>query len=256
MWNGFIGGLEYMMKLWKKIQWLKVILLLLFLGCITWLTIHYYTGIMTVASNPDNFRRLLISYGSLSILAFIGFQIIVVILAPLPGGLLLIAGGYIYGTWFGAIYSLIGIVLGSIMVFGISKFFGYFVIQSLISPKKFARLQSLVSHQKSDAIFFFYLIPEMPKDILTYLAGLTPVKPVRFIIFSAIARVPCIIGSSFIGANLQQANYWPVLILLIAVGILLIVILLMRVKIIRKFNIFLKLGRCGKRMAMIIKNHR
>jgi uncharacterized membrane protein YdjX (TVP38/TMEM64 family) len=245
------------MKIWKKTQLFKASLFILFLGCLTWITVYYYSGIITVISNPDKFRQLLISYGSLSILVFICFQISMVILAPLPGELLLIAGGYIYGTLFGAIYSLIGIFLGSIIVFGISKFFGYFIIRSLISPKKFARLHSLVNHQKSDlTIFLLYLIPEMPKDILTYLAGLTPVKPVRFIVFSTIARVPCIIGSSFIGANLQQKNYWPVIILLIAVSILLMAIFLMRAKIVRKFNSFIKSGNCGKKIVMAIRNHR
>lgn len=223
----------------NQILFIKLALLILFLGFISWIAMSYYNRIVEIISSPDKFRHLLISYHSLSILIFIFFQVIVVILAPLPGELLLIAGGYIYGTILGAIYSLIGILLGSIIVFGISKFFGSALIELLIGPRRFTRLCSLVNHQKSDlAIFFLYLIPEIPKDILTYIAGLTPIDPLKFIIFSTIARVPCIIGSSYIGANLQQKNYLPVMILLVLVGLLLLIVFLTRKRIIDKLNYF------------------
>jgi len=221
----------------NQLLFTKLVLLIIFIGFIIWLTISYYNRIVEIISSPDKFRHLLISYHSLSILIFIFFQIIVVILAPLPGELLLIAGGYIYGTILGAIYSLVGILLGSIIVFGISKFFGSAIIEFLIGPRRFNRLCSLVNHQKSDlAIFFLYLIPEIPKDILTYIAGLTPIDPLKFIIFSTIARIPCVIGSSYIGANLQQKNYLPVIILLILVGLLLIVVFLTRKQLAGKLN--------------------
>ena len=47
----------------------------------------------------------------------------------------------------------------------------------------------------------------MPKDFLSYLAGITPVKPVVFLTISSIARVPALVVSTYIGASLQQGNY-------------------------------------------------
>ncbi len=221
----------------KRTVLFRIILLIIFLSLLIFITVHYYSRIVATISNPDMFRNLLVSYGPLSILIFICFQIFLVILAPLPSELLLIAGGYIFGTLFGAIYSLIGILTGSIIVFGISKFFGSTLIKLLVSPKRYARLSSLVNNQKSDlAIFFLYLVPEIPKDLLTYTAGLTPVDPLKFIVFSTIARFPCVIGSSYIGANLRQKNYLPVIILLIAAGILLVAGFANRKKIINKLN--------------------
>ena len=219
----------------QKTLVLKLCWLGLFLTLLTLITINYAAKITETISSPDKFRVLLISYRRLSILVFIFFQIVVVIIAPIPGELLLFAGGYIFGTLFGTIYSLIGIILGSTIVFFLSKFFGLSLIKALISPKKLAKLQALVTNQKSDlTIFLFYLIPEMPKDILTYIAGLTPINPFKFIIFSTIARSPCVIGSIYIGSNLKQKNYLAVIILLIIVGIILLVFFVLSAQKVKK----------------------
>lgn len=232
----------------KKTILLKLCLLCLFLAFLAIITVNYAAKITDTISNPGKFEELIISYRQISILVFIFFQIIVVIIAPIPGELLLLAGGYIFGTLFGTIYSLIGILVGSTMVFFIAKFFGFSLIKSLISPKKLAKLQALVNNQRSElTLFFFYLIPEMPKDILTYLAGLTPINPFKFILFSTIARLPCVIGSSYIGSNMKQKNYLVVILFLVIVGILSLFILVTRKKIINKINNFFVLKHSHKK---------
>jgi uncharacterized membrane protein YdjX (TVP38/TMEM64 family) len=232
----------------QKTILLKLCLLGLFLAFLAIITVNYAARITATISNPAKFRELLLSYRQISILVFIFFQFIVVIIAPIPGELILLAGGYIFGTLFGTIYSLIGILLGSTTVFFISKFFGFSLIKSLISPKKLAKLQALVNNQRSElTLFFFYLIPEMPKDILTYLAGLTPINPFKFIAFSTIARLPCVIGSTFIGSTLKQKNYLAVIILLVITGILSLFVLIMRKKIINKINNFLVFKNAPKK---------
>jgi uncharacterized membrane protein YdjX (TVP38/TMEM64 family) len=56
-------------------------------------------------------------------------------------------------------------------------------------------------------MFVLFLIPGIPKDILTYIAGLTPVKPVKFLMIAVVARLPALFVSCYIGANLQERNY-------------------------------------------------
>jgi uncharacterized membrane protein YdjX (TVP38/TMEM64 family) len=225
-----------MEKQQKKI-FLNLILLILILGLMALIVVLYSGEIIEIISNPGEFRNLLISFGSFSILIFIGIQILAVLLVPVPGEFVIIAGGYIYGTMLGTLYSLIGILSGSIIVFSFSKYFGYSLVRLLVPPKRFAKFNALMNHRKSDlTIFFLYLMPQIPKGILTYIAGLTPITPVKFIAYSTIARIPCIIGASYIGANLREQDFLPVIIILVVTGILLIISFVMRERIIHNLH--------------------
>jgi uncharacterized membrane protein YdjX (TVP38/TMEM64 family) len=61
-------------------------------------------------------------------------------------------------------------------------------------------------------MFIIFLFPGMPKDFLTYIAGVTPIKPMTFLILTSIARFPALFISTYIGANLQQGNFTTVII--------------------------------------------
>ena len=52
-----------------------------------------------------------------------------------------------------------------------------------------------------------FLIPGTPKDLLVYIGGLLPIKPVRFILISTFARFPSVISSTIAGANIVNGNF-------------------------------------------------
>lgn len=189
------------------------------LAVIIFVSVRYMPSIIKLVKSPDKFKAYLLSFGHLSILIFILFQILQVVIAAIPGELVQLSGGFIFGTVLGTLYSIIGIVAGSIIVFFVSRFFGYSLVKLLVPEKEIAKFNNLMNTKKSEfLVFFLFLIPGMPKDILTYVAGLTPIKPVRFLLIITIARLPALIGSSYIGKNLQTQNYIPVIIVgLIAV---------------------------------------
>ena len=54
------------------------------------------------------------------------------------------------------------------------------------------------------AILFF--IPGTPKDLLVYIGGLLPIKPLRFILISTFARFPSVISSTVVGAGIVNGN--------------------------------------------------
>ena len=56
-------------------------------------------------------------------------------------------------------------------------------------------------------IFLLFLIPGIPKDILVYIAGLTPIRPVLFFVIITFARFPAMLGSSYIGAKIESSQY-------------------------------------------------
>ena len=85
-------------------------------------------------------------------------------------------------------------------------------------------------------MFLLFLIPGIPKDILTYLAGLTPIKPLRFFIIITVARFPALMASSYIGYNTQKGNYLVVIILSAAALVLFTAGVLLKDRIISKMQ--------------------
>ena len=55
--------------------------------------------------------------------------------------------------------------------------------------------------------FSFFFLPGLPKDLLTYVAGLTYVPPLKFFLLATGARLPALFGSVIIGANIQEQDY-------------------------------------------------
>ncbi len=187
-------------------------------------TVKYAPLIMEHVSETEKFRVLIQSYGNTGVFIFVFFQILQVVIAAIPGEVVQIAGGYIFGTWLGTMYLIIGVIVGSVIVFFTSRLLGYPLVKAFVPEDKLVRFIFLMESQKSDVIMFFlFLIPGIPKDILTYIAGLTPVKPLKFFIIAIVARFPALFVSAYIGANLLEKNYLKVVIFSSAAVIIFIV---------------------------------
>ncbi|MCX7774276.1 MAG: TVP38/TMEM64 family protein [Clostridia bacterium] len=180
------------------------------------LTILLTPAVTELVSDPKHFEGFIHSYGNLSILVFLGFQILQVVIAAIPGEFIQIAGGYIFGSIMGTVYSVMGILIGAVIAFFAARFLGVKLVSKLLSEKSVEKFNFLLNTRKSEIIIFvLFLIPGLPKDILVYIAGLSPIKPLRFFSIYTVARLPGLVGSSIIGANIQSQNYLVAIIVFI-----------------------------------------
>ena len=81
-------------------------------------------------------------------------------------------------------------------------------------------------------IFVLFFIPGTPKDLLTYISALLPIKPLEFIIISTLARIPSVISSTWAGASLLEGN-WKLSLIIYGITFLIVII---AVFIMRKFD--------------------
>ena len=100
---------------------INLILIALFLVTVVFITIKFGPYITKLASKPQQLKEALNSFGWKGVLVFMFIQLLQVVVAAIPGELVQLAGGYIYGTWEGTLYSLAGIVAGSIVVFFVAR---------------------------------------------------------------------------------------------------------------------------------------
>ncbi len=192
---------------------INAVLFTIFAVLMIYLTIRYASDVTELIRQPRRFRELLASYGPISVLVFIFFQFLQVVVATIPGELLQIAGGYVYGTFFGTVYSTLGIFCGTVAAFYIARLVGFRLLRYVLPQRELTKFEFLMNQPKAEVtMFLLFFIPGIPKDILTYLAGITPIKPSQFFLTATLARFPGILASSFVGSNIQQQDYLPVII--------------------------------------------
>ncbi len=157
---------------------------------------------------PEKFRQWIDERGFAGQAVFFGMIVLQVFIAVIPGEPLEIAAGYAFGWFGGTILSLFGITVGSALVFLFVRRFGMRAIELFIPREKIESIRFLRNTDRLKSLMFLlFLIPGTPKDILTYAAGLTPLRLSEFLILSTAARIPSLVTSIVGGSALGSGNY-------------------------------------------------
>jgi len=140
----------------------------------------YKTGLF---SSTESFRKFITGFGIWATLIFILIQIIQVIIPILPGAVGCVAGIIIFGPWMGFLYNYIGICIGSIIVFLLSKRFGRYFVKGIVGGKSYDKYIGWIDRgKKFDNMFALAIFfPLAPDDLLCYIAGLTKMDLRKFI---------------------------------------------------------------------------
>ncbi|EJO5347675.1 TVP38/TMEM64 family protein [Clostridium botulinum] len=203
---------------------------IIFIGCM------YYEN-FEMLKDPKNIKNIILSYGNYGIIVFLLFQIVQVIAFFIPGEVIQITGGYIYGTLLGSVYSLIGITLGSVIVFLLAHCYGRPLVHKIISKKDLKFFSKVLNIGSTKLIvFLLYLIPGIPKDAIGYICGISDIKFKDFFILSTLGRIPGVLASAYFGANIHGGNKIILMTIGIIASVLFIIGLLKGKKIIKKIG--------------------
>ena len=153
------------------------------------------------------------SEGFLGIVVVAGYNIFQVIVPLLPVEAIQLAAGAIYGSLWGAVLCVVSLMIGSVINYIIARFFGRRLLSLFFSEQSVDRLRSRVAGKKGDMfIFFIYLIPGIPKDLIAYAAGLAEYSLLKFTVLSTVARFPAVFCSTYIGAQMNGGNMFTAVI--------------------------------------------
>ena len=115
-------------------------------------------------------------------------------------------------------------MVGSFVIIALTRVFGRKLVGAFIPLEKIENMKFLQDRKKVYfSLFFIFLIPGTPKDVLTYVAGLTGLNMKKFLLITGIARIPSIITSTWCGQELINKNYTLAIIIFASTGILSIV---------------------------------
>lgn len=135
-------------------------------------------------------------------------QFVQVVIFVIPGEITQFAAGYVFGTWKGFLFSIIGIVLGSAFNFYFAQMIGRPALERIISPATMKKVDDLLNGSKAkSAMFLLFLIPGTPKDALCYGAGFSNLSVLEFAVISGLARSPALFASVLLGSQASRSDY-------------------------------------------------
>lgn len=162
--------------------------------------------------------------GSWGVLCLLGLQLLQVIVAFIPGEVVQVAAGLMYGPALGALIIVVGAALSSAIVYIMVHKLGAPFVQKMVPEKYMNQIQKFEESNKFEVIvFILFFLPGMPKDAFTYLLPLTRMKLAPFLIITTLARTPGIVASTYATAGFVNGNIVEAVIIVAVVVIIALV---------------------------------
>ncbi len=219
------------------INFIALIIVLIIFSIILW------KPITTLATSPQAIKEFISQFEILAPVALITLIALQVLLAPIPGQAAGLAAGFLYGPIVGTIYSMIGLILGTYIAFILARKFGRPFVEKTISKETLKKFDHLSHKAGLITLFIIYLLPALPDDAISFIAGLTKIKIRTLVIISAIGRLPGFIILNIVGASLASNNSQSIIIIFIIFMFLSIILFLNKNKI---EKLFLKIKNKSK----------
>lgn len=175
--------------------------------------------------------------GPLGFLILLAMQFMQIVVAFIPGEVVQMAAGMMYGPWLGAAVILLGCIISSAFVFVVVHRLGAPFVRDMVPTKYLDKFNAFEESGKlSIVVFILFLIPAMPKDTFTYLVPLTNMRMRDFLVLSNVGRIPGIVISTYAANGLVDGNITQSIIIFAVVAVIAIVAIVFRDKIMNLFH--------------------
>jgi uncharacterized membrane protein YdjX (TVP38/TMEM64 family) len=176
--------------------------LLAFVGL--YLFVREYAAFVTDA---EALRTWLRQFGVLAPLVFVAIQALQVIVAPIPGQVVALVAGYLFGSFWGTVYSVTGVLIGSAIAFSLAKRYGRSFVVDVLHEDVVARFDEFVDTVGVPGLFAFVIIPGLPDDAICFLSGLTKWRLRTFMAVIAVGRLPAYVFTVYAGGQLASGRF-------------------------------------------------
>lgn len=215
-------------KKWNTILTIAkfAILIVILIGIPAYIII-FKQDVITQFKSLDQATNYLRGYKKIGAIAYIGAQILQIIISVLPGQVFQVAAGFMFGFVPGLLLSLTGAILGSTITYYLARFLGADAMKLFLGEEKMQYfLERLNSEKAYVIIFLIYLIPGLPKDLVCYAAGISDMNLKPFLILSTVGRIPGMCGSLLFGVMYLNKSYTGMIVVgaICAVGLILCLI--------------------------------
>lgn len=203
------------------------------IGFLAWPTIHE----IFEEGGLDLLIQRMHEAGPVGVFILLGLQVLQVIVAFIPGEVVQVAAGMLYGPIGGTLVVLLGVVIASSIVFQLVHVLGAPFVRAMVSDSFLDKFREFEKSGKLNVIvFILFLIPGLPKDVFTYIVGLTDMKLGTFLLLSTLGRVPGVFVSSYAASSIMEGDYLTSAIMFGVLAILAVLGIVFRDKIMDRFS--------------------
>ena len=171
----------------------------------------------------EELQSFIASTGAVAPLIYMLVSLLQVTLIPLPGAVTILAGNYLFGALEAFLYSYIAMLVGSMAAYCLGRAIGRPFVNWIAGGKEQAdEWLKRLRGREAVLLFFMFLFPFFPDDLLCAVAGMLPITVGVFLVMQLITRATSI-GATllFMSGEVIPFSGWgiPVLVVLGILGI-------------------------------------
>jgi uncharacterized membrane protein YdjX (TVP38/TMEM64 family) len=151
---------------------------------------------------PQGIRDSITSFGTLTVLIFILASLLRPLLF-LPVSPFTIASGFMFGIWWGFLWSMIGTTLSAIFIFFLSRYMLHDFITNRLKGR-YPSVDKLMEGRGWNFVLLLRMIPMLPFDIVSCFAGASHIKFRDYIIGTILGELPGAIVLVMLGSSLDN----------------------------------------------------
>ena len=179
----------------------KTSILLLLIAAILVVWIGYRIAPHVSRAQIESWVRIAGAWGPLVLFAV---QVLQIVVAPIPGGLVPFLAGALYGPWVGTLVAAAGTAAGSVAAYGIGRYAGRPLAERWVGSEALDRAHALIGGKRWIALVPLFLVPLSPSDALCLAAGLIGLGWRELLIAVALGRLPKDAAVALAGAGLLR----------------------------------------------------
>lgn len=177
----------------RVIKFLGIFSIILTLLCLVYLFKH-----LDILNNPHALADALRGHLFWGSIIFLLLQIIQVVIPIIPGGVTTVVGFMAFGPILGFILNYVGIVIGSIILFLLTRHYGKPFILLFMEEKLFARYERKLTSSTYEKVFALNMAsPISPADILVMVTGLSKMTFRHFLYIILLCKPISIVAYSY-----------------------------------------------------------
>ncbi len=122
----------------------------------------------------------------------------------LPGSVMTLAGGALFGPLLGTVYNLAGATLGATLAFLVARY----LASDWVASRSGGRLRQLISGVEAEGwrfVAFVRLVPLFPFNLLNYALGLTRIRFSHYLLATCVCMLPGAIAYTYLGYAGREA---------------------------------------------------
>ena len=182
-------------------NWPLLLLIALGAALVLWLLRAPLLELFGFIGDRQAFIDYIYSFGLLGPLVLALLHVLQVVVSIVPGDVIYLAAGYVYGLVPGFVLNLSITVGAGLLAFNIARRWGRPVVDRLAPAQVIDRWDAMAKRRGFVFFLMSFMLPIFPTDTMNYVAGLSSIRWQEFALAALLGRAPSIFLITLLGAH-------------------------------------------------------